>query len=79
MKDVLEECAQKLVEMANVLRSITEKPPTFIEIRKAFSEKASAGFTEEIKALLSKYGASKLSEVAAEDYNSIMTDLEALQ
>ena len=52
---------------------------SFVEVRQAFAEKARTGGAEAVKSLLAKYGASKLSEVAAEDYGKIMTDLEALQ
>ena len=52
---------------------------TFIDVRKAFSAKSHAGFTEQVKALIAKYGADKLSAVKEEDYESLMADLEAIR
>lgn len=51
---------------------------TFAEVRKAFSAKSHAGYTEQIRALISKYGADKLSAVNEEDYPALMADLEAI-
>lgn len=54
------------------------KKLSFIDVRKAFSAKSHAGFTEQVKALIGKYGADKLSAVKEEDYESLMADLEAI-
>ena len=51
---------------------------TFTEVRKAFSAKSHAGYTEQIKALITSYGADKLSAVKEEDYPRLMEDLEAI-
>ena len=51
---------------------------TFTDVRKAFSAKSHAGYTEQIKALIGKYGAAKLSAVKEEDYPAIMADLEEI-
>ncbi len=51
---------------------------SFIEVRKAFAAKAHAGCTEQIRALLRRYGADKLSAVKEEDYPKLMNDLEAI-
>ena len=57
-----------------------EKPKryTFSEVRKAFSAKSHAGYTEQVKALITSYGADKLSAVKEEDYTRLMEDLEAI-
>lgn len=52
---------------------------TFAEVRKAFSAKSHAGYTEQVKALITSYGADKLSAVKEEDYPALMADLEALE
>lgn len=52
---------------------------TFAEVRKAFSAKSHAGYTEQIRALISRYGADKLSTIKEEDYPALMADLEALE
>lgn len=51
---------------------------TFAEVRKAFSAKSHAGYTEQVKALITSYGADKLSAVKEEDYPRLMEDLEAI-
>jgi hypothetical protein len=55
------------------------KTYSFIDVRKAFSAKSHAGFTDQIKMLITKYGADKLSAVKEEDYPAIMADLEAIE
>ncbi len=52
---------------------------TFAEVRKAFSAKSHAGYTEQVRALIAKYGADKLSAVKEEDYPALMADLEAIE
>ena len=52
---------------------------TFAEVRKAFSAKSHAGYTEQIRALITSYGADKLSAVKEEDYPALMADLEAIE
>lgn len=54
------------------------KKYTFVDVRKAFSAKAHAGYTEQVKALIGKYGAAKLSAVKEEDYPALMADLEEI-
>ena len=54
------------------------KKYTFAEVRKAFSAKSHAGYTDQVKALIASYGADKLSAVKEEDYARLMEDLEAI-
>ena len=56
----------------------TAKRYTFAEVRKAFSAKSHAGYTTQVKALITSYGADKLSAVKEEDYPRLMADLEAI-
>ena len=49
------------------------------EVRTLLAQKSQAGFTADIKKLLEKYGASKLSEIDAKDYEALMKDAEELQ
>jgi len=59
-----------------------KKQPTktyaFADVRKAFSAKSHAGHTAEVKALINKYGADRLSDVKEADYPALMADLEAI-
>lgn len=61
------------------------KPPkkgrkklTDVEIRAVMSAKSDAGKTQELKALLLKYGASKLSNLSPDSYESFLAEVEAL-
>ena len=51
---------------------------SFVDVRKAFSAKSHAGYTNEVKTLIAKYGADKLSEIKDIDYPALMADLAAL-
>ena len=55
-----------------------QKKYSFMDVRKAFSAKSHAGYTEQVKALIASYGADKLSGVKEEDYPALMADLEAI-
>ena len=47
-------------------------------MRTVLAEKSRNGFTKEIKELLKKYGASKLSEVDPKNYEALLKDTEKL-
>ena len=55
-----------------------EKQLSLEEVRGILANKSRAGFTVEIKALLEKYGANRLSEVAPEHYPALLKDAEVL-
>ena len=48
------------------------------EVRAVLAEKSRQGATSQIRALLQKYGASKLSEVQPEYYRDLIKDAEGL-
>lgn len=54
------------------------KTYTFADVRKAFSAKSHAGYTAQVKELISKYGANRLSDVKEKDYPALMADLEVI-
>ncbi len=54
------------------------KALSFEEVRKAAADKSRQGFTAEVKALIEKYGAEKLSSVKPEDYEAFMKELEEI-
>lgn len=54
------------------------KALSFEEVRKAAADKSRQGFTAEVKALIEKYGAEKLSSVKPEDYEAFMKKLEVI-
>ena len=51
---------------------------TFADVRKAFSAKSHAGYTAQVKELIGKYGADRLSDIKESDYPSLMADLEVI-
>lgn len=50
----------------------------FEDVRAILADKSREGFTVQIRELLQKYGASKLSEVDAKHYKALITDVEGL-
>ena len=54
------------------------KPLTFEEIQTAFGMKSKDGYTAEVKALITRFGAKKLSEIDMADYPALMKELEAI-
>ena len=51
---------------------------TLEEVRAVLADKSRAGHTAEIRELLKKYGASKLSLVDPKDYESLLRETEVL-
>lgn len=71
----LENCANALMQIAEALQVLPEKEPverkpdlTLEAVRKVAADKARQGFTEDVRDLIKKYGADKLSEVPADQY-----------
>lgn len=55
------------------------KKVTLEEVRAVLAEKSHEGFTAEVRALLIKYGASKLSEIDPAKYAALLADAEGLK
>ena len=55
-----------------------EKQLTLTEIRGILAEKSRNGKTAEVKALLIKHGADKLSDIKPEEYPALLADVEGL-
>ncbi len=77
--------AEQVIEAGTVPAALPEKKEqpaaktyTFADVRKAFSAKSHAGYTAQVKELISKYGADRLSDVKEEDYPALMADLEVI-
>lgn len=49
---------------------------TLSDVRAVLAGKSQAGFTKEIKALIEKYGAEKLSDVNPEHYEALLQEVE---
>ena len=55
-----------------------EKVVTLEQVRAVLAEKSHDGLTAEVRALLEKYGAQKLSAVDPKDYAALLKDAEVL-
>ena len=66
--------SQETVETENPAKTTV----TLEQVRAVLAEKSHDGFTAEIRALLQKHGADKLSLINPSKYESLMKDAEAL-
>ncbi len=55
------------------------KAVTLEEVRAVLAEKSHDGFTAEVRSLLEKHGASKLSEIEPARYATLLEDAEGLK
>ena len=51
---------------------------TLEKVRNVLADKSRAGHTAEVRAIITKYGAEKLSEISPENYEAVMKEAEAL-
>ena len=69
----------EVIEAAEPPKELPEKKVVSLEqVRGVLAQKTQLGFTKDVKTLLTKYGASKLSDVAPEHYEALMRDAEEL-
>ena len=55
-----------------------ERPITLETVRAMLAQKSRAGHTGEVRALLEKHGAAKLSEINSADYPALLAEAEVL-
>lgn len=55
------------------------KAVTLEQVRAALADKSQQGFTADVRALLEKYGAPKLSQIDTANYAALLADAEALK
>ena len=71
--------SQFISDNSTAVENLVKEPTlTLEEVRTVLAEKSRNGFTAEIKELLKKYGASKLSEVDSKNYEALLKDTEEL-
>lgn len=77
----INDIADTLAEMFNTV-SAEEAPAapalTLEQVRAVLADKSRAGHTAEVRALLQKYGASRLSGVDPASYEALLADAEVL-
>ncbi len=82
----INDVADRLAETANENHSAPAKSDaaaekhtyTLEEVRAVLAEKSANGHTEEVRGLILKYGAKKLSDVDPTHYEALVRDAEAL-
>ena len=57
---------------------VTEPTITIEQVREAFMNKNSKANTTKLKALLKKYGVTKVTDLKDKDFSSVLEDLEAI-
>nr|DAF26421.1 MAG TPA: hypothetical protein [Caudoviricetes sp.] len=55
-----------------------KKQLTLEEVRAVCAEKSRAGFTAEVKSIITKHGADKLSAIKPEEYAAVLAEVEVL-
>lgn len=82
MANKLRSIAASITEIADALSaqaSEREQSISLEQVREALAEKSQDGFTAEVKALLEKHGAERLSLIDPANYHALLADAEALQ
>lgn len=86
----LADCGKALLRMADALMEKKEEVPAAEEekkpekklsledVRRVAADKARQGHTDEVRQLIQKFGADKLSGVDAAKYPALMEELEAM-
>lgn len=70
---------QKPIEIRQYEKSkLAENMPSLEEVRTILADKARAGFTEEVRCLLKKYGADRLSDIDPSKYAALLAEVEVL-
>lgn len=83
LKEIFSETAEARPEASDPKQTAKEpaapkKEIKLTDIRGVLAEKSRAGFTAQVKELLIKYGADKLSAVDPKDYEALLADAEVL-
>ncbi|HGH7602127.1 TPA: rRNA biogenesis protein rrp5 [Streptococcus pyogenes] len=80
--DILKEISEKLKEAmeskTEAQETEAEKELTLEDVRAVLAEKSRNGFTKEIKEILEKHGANKLSEVDPKEYSQLLKEVEVI-
>nr|DAE16830.1 MAG TPA: RILP-like interacting lysosomal protein-like 1 and 2 (Rilpl1 and Rilpl2) [Siphoviridae sp. ctVii20]DAE19393.1 MAG TPA: RILP-like interacting lysosomal protein-like 1 and 2 (Rilpl1 and Rilpl2) [Siphoviridae sp. ctezl47] len=87
----LENCGKALLKVAEAMQASemvkgpdekamepSPKKLTLEDVRKIAAGKSRLGFTEDVRALIKKYGADRLSGISEEKYADFLKELEAI-
>lgn len=78
---IYEPTEEELQEIAPKEQPVPEakpEPVTLVQLRSRLSEISRSGHTAEVKELIAKYGAEKLSDIAESDYAAVLAEAEGL-
>ena len=80
----LRDLVEKLSKIADSL-SQDDKPEeahkeeiSLVDVRKKLAEKSRAGFTDQIKGIIQKHGANKLSDLDPKEYEAVLQEVEVI-
>lgn len=79
----LKNLSDSLQDLIDVLeenkKDVKKELPTLEEVRQHLASLSQSGKQKEVKDLITKYGAKKLSDIPAEKYTELLKDAEEIQ
>lgn len=82
--DEMVSCGENLIQAAKALKDIfssteeEKKSVSLEDVRAVLAEKSRRGFTKEIKEIISKHGADRLSGIDPSEYESLLSEAEVI-
>lgn len=82
--DKMVSCGENLIQAAKALKDIfssteeEKKSVSLEDVRAVLAEKSRRGFTEEVKEIISKHGADRLSGIDPSEYESLLSEAEVI-
>lgn len=82
--DEMVSCSENLIQAAKALKDIfssteeEKKSVSLEDVRAVLAEKSRRGFTEEVKEIISKHGADRLSGIDPSEYESLLSEAEVI-
>lgn len=77
-------CGENLIQAAKALKDIfssteeEKKSVSLEDVRAVLAEKSRRGFTKEVKEIISKHGADRLSGIDPSEYESLLSEAEVI-
>ncbi len=78
MNEKLKKIIADLTRITEELQNFVKPEPKLEDVRAVLADISRSGKTQQMKVLLAKYGAMKLSEVKPEDYTALLKDAEEI-
>ena len=82
--DEMVSCGENLIQAEKALKDIfssteeEKKSVSLEDVRAVLAEKSRRGFTEEVKKIISKHGADRLSGIDPSEYESLLSEAEVI-